>query len=71
MTHAATWEQIFYLQTPSPDPGGGVKIKLFSEPGHVAHQIKGNGTCSDMVAKSPDLGWGQKVKIQLFQNMVM
>ena len=33
---------IFYTQTPSPDPGGGVKIQLFAEPGHIAYQIKWN-----------------------------
>ena len=52
----------------------------FSEYGHIAFQIKGNDTCSDMVANilptdlashPTTLGWGQKVKIQLFQNMVM
>ena len=54
----------------------------FSEHGHVAYQIKGNHDCSNMAANilpadphpppSPlPLGWGKKVKIQLFQNMVM
>ena len=45
----------------------------FEEHDHVAYQIKGNRECSNMVANilpaatlSP-----QKVKIQLFQNMVM
>ena len=44
----------------------------FSEYGHVAYQIKGNDTCSNMVANilcrppSPDPGG---VKIHLFQNM--
>ena len=51
-------------------------ISTFSEHGHVAYQIKENQVCSNMVAiilpvdPTPDLG-GQKVKIQLFQNMVM
>ena len=59
----------------------GSKVKLnFSEHGHVAYQIKGitgAATCN-MVANimrvdplpPPDPG-GQKVKIRLFQNMVI
>ena len=54
----------------------------FSEHGHVAYQIKGNHMCSNMVANilpadpppppPPDPGNGvNKIKIQLFQNMVM
>ena len=55
----------------SPDPGGGVKIQR-----RVAYQIKGNLKCSNMIANTlaadpPPCGWGQKVKIQLFQSMVM
>ena len=48
----------------------------FSEHGHVAYQIKGNHGYSNMVANimpadpPPDPG-SQKVKIQVFQNMVM
>ena len=52
----------------------------FSEHSHVAYQIKWNQVCSNTkknilpTAPSPSptsLGWGQLVKIQLFQNMVM
>ena len=44
----ATWKQIFYPQTPTPLPSQtlGVRSKSqnsFSEHGHVAYQIKGNG----------------------------
>ena len=63
------------------DLGGGVKgkIKLFSEHGHVVYQIKGNHRRSNMqhvrkyvpAAPPPPDPWGQKVKIQLFQNMVI
>ena len=62
--------------------GIGVKTSkgqnsTFSEYGNVAYQIKGNDTCSNMVANilpadpplPADPGGG--VKIQLFQNMVM
>ena len=44
------------------------KIKLFSECGHVAYQIKADNVCSNMVAnilptEAPlTQGWGQKVK---------
>ena len=48
MKHVATWLHIFCLQTPT-DPVGGVKIQL-SEYVDVAKQIKGNDTCSNMVA---------------------
>ena len=62
-----------------PLPWGGVKRSNanVSEYGHVAYQIKGNDACSNMVANilpaDPARLWGsgQKVKIQLFQNMVM
>ena len=50
----------------------------FSEHGHVAFQIKWNHEYSNIVAillpaEPPPTGpsGGQKVKIQLFQNMVM
>ena len=51
-------------------------IKTFSEYGRVALQIKGNDACSNMVAKSlpvdsPSPTLRGRVKIQLFQNMVM
>ena len=53
----------------------GVKISTFSEQCHVAYQIKGNHQCSSMVANDlpadPPDPKGQKVKIQLFQNMVI
>ena len=55
---------------PQPDPGGGVKMpKLtFSKHGHAAYQLKWNHKCSHMVA---NISGGQKVKIKLFQNIVM
>ena len=67
--------------TPSSDPGDGSvgQKSTFSEHGCVAYQIKGNHECSNMVAKilhanplpqDPRV-WGQKIKTQLFQNMVM
>ena len=57
----------------------------FSEHGHVAYQIKENHECSNMVAPqtplppthpitpcpNPGDEWGQWVRIQLFQNMVI
>ena len=52
----------------------------FSEHGHVAYQITGNHEYSNMVANilrtnppSPQdpRARGQKIKIQLFQNMIM
>ena len=50
----------------------------FIKHGYVAYQNKCNHECSSMVANilspySPSVPWGsdQKVKIQLFQNMVM
>ena len=53
----------------------------FSEHGRVAYQIIGNHKCcnfvenilpADLHPSHPDPGgWGQKIKIQLFQNMVM
>ena len=65
-----------------PDPGIGVKRSnsTFSEHSHVAYQIKVNHECSSIVANilladpyppTWPCGWGQMVKIQLFQNMVM
>ena len=66
---------------PPPDPGGEVNMSklTFSKHGHVAYQIKWNHKCSHMVAiispcrpPPPAQGpGGQKVKIQLFQNIGM
>ena len=65
---------------PSPIALGDGSKLTFSEHGHVAYQIKGNHNCNNLVANHkpsgptppppPDPG-GQKVKIQLLQNMVM
>ena len=56
----------------------GLRPKLnFSEYGNVAYQIKDDDAGSNMVANilptdTPSTqGWGQKVKLYLFQNMVM
>ena len=54
--------------------GDGVKRSKFnlSEFGHVAYQIKWNHKCSNTLANIPPPNpGGQKVKIQLFQAMVM
>ena len=63
---------------PPPDPGGGGKMSklTFSKHGHVAYQLKWNHKCSHMVAnifprRTPRGPGGQKVKIKLFQNIVM
>ena len=62
---------------PPPDPGGGVKMSklTFSKHGHVAYQLKWNHKCSHMVANispaDPQGPGGLKVKIKLFQNIVM
>ena len=65
---------------PPADPRVGSKGQniFFSEHDNVAYQIKENHGCSNMVANilpvdphPRPLGWGQKVRIQLFQNMVM
>ena len=57
--------------------GAEAKIKLFSEYGHVAYQIKADDAGSNMVANilptdtpSPR-GWGQKVKLYIFLKVVM
>ena len=53
------------------------KKSTFSEHGHFAYRTECNREYSNMVANilpadtPPTLGWGQKVEIQLFQNMVM
>ena len=70
------------LRPPPPfGPGDGVSCQnsFFTEHGHVAYQIKKNYECSNMVANfasRPQIPqdhkvWGQNVKIQLFQNIVM
>ena len=63
---------------PPPDPWGGVKMSklTFSKHGYVAYQLKWNHKCSLMVANispadPPQGPGGQKVKIKLFQNIVM
>ena len=69
----------YFAQTPPQRPLGGVnRSKInFSYHGHVAYQIKWNHKCSNMVVNifirrpHTPCEWGQKVKIQLFQNMVM
>ena len=45
----------------------------FSKHGHVAYQLKWNHKCSHMVANifPADPPGGQKVKIKLFQNIVI
>ena len=40
----------FARRPPPPSPWGGVKSSTFSEHGHVAYKIKGNGECSNKVA---------------------
>ena len=66
IAHAATWKQILYFYPLTPL--------------HIAYQIKWNHECSNMEAsiftcRPPPYPrprvWGRKVKIQLFQNMVM
>ena len=42
-----------------------------SEHGYVAYQIKGNLKIVLVILTPCPLGWGQKVKVPLFQNMVM
>ena len=74
ITNARTWTQIFCPQTPPPPPPdpGGKKVKI--QLGHVAYQLKGNHR-SKYFAADPPLHparlRGQKVKIKLFQNMVL
>ena len=48
MINAATWLQIFNLQTPPPHPPWGSKGQnsTFSEHGHAAYQIISNHQCS-------------------------
>ena len=68
ITNAATWSQIFYPQI-SPPPVLRVG-STFLEYGHVAYQIKGNDSCSNMqifYQQTPTLGVGQNLTCQ---NMV-
>ena len=61
--------------------GGGSKNQYsnFSEHGHVAYQIKWNHKCNNMVLNTLSTytpppqhwGWGQKVKLKFFQNIVL
>ena len=83
---AATCSKYFARRTPPPPPtpahthrSTGIN-STFTEHGHVAYQINRNiemqqhgSNCFAARLPSPTtLGdWGQKVKIQLFQNMVM
>ena len=68
---------IYFAHRPPPtppDPVGGVKMSklTFSKHGHVAYRLKWNHKCSHMVANISPQGPGcQKVKIKLFQNIVM
>ena len=58
ITYAATWYQIFCVQTPShptnppppPRRWGWDQNPTISEHGHVAYQIKYNQECNNMVA---------------------
>ena len=66
-----------YFAPPPPLLTLGTGSKAFSEQFHIAIQIKGKRKCSNMVANifpaatPPPNPGGQKVKIQLFQNMVI
>ena len=57
--------------------GAEAKIKLYSEYGRVAYQIKADNVGSNMVANilptdTPlTQGWGQKVKPYIFVKVVM
>ena len=68
-------------QRPWADLLGGLRgwdrgqNSCLSEKGHVAYQIKGNDACFNKVAnilpsapQTRSLGWGQKVKFQLFSE---
>ena len=70
----------YFARRPPPPLGGGVKKSKFTfsffQNMVILHnyQIKGNESCSNMVANILPadplaLGWGQKVKIQLFQSI--
>ena len=62
--YAATWLQIFCLQTPyPPDPGDRVKSH-----GHVAYQIKGNQVCSNRVANILPATPGSKGQFSTFSE---
>ena len=71
---------IYFVRRRPPTPtrpwGWGQNVKInFSKHGHVAYQIKWNHKFSHMVANisptNPPGPWGQKVKIKLFQDIVM
>ena len=83
ITNAATWKQIFYQQIlipPPPTIGVGVKRSKFNFlrtwscciSNYMESRMQQHG--SKYFARRPPnwpWGWGQKIKIQLFQNMVM
>ena len=87
ITNSAAWSQILCLQSIHPLTQGlgskGRNSTFLSEHCHVACQIKGNHEMqqhsSKYFARRPPppssrhdpRGWGQKVKVQLFQNMAM
>ena len=83
ITNAATCWQIFFAQTPPPpsDHGFGSIDKNSNCSKHIAYQNNGNHEVQQHDGKSfarrpsplPKFprGWGQKVQIQHYQNMVM
>ena len=83
ITNAATWQQIFCPQTPTPDPRDGSigQRSTFQNRVLLHIKLKGITKCSNMVANyfasknhpSPydPGGLGVNVEIELFQNMVM
>ena len=68
-TNAATWCKYFSRRTPTPLPPdpGCQKVKLIFSQNMVMLHIKLNGVTQ---IPSQPWGWGQIIKIQLFQNMV-
>ena len=81
-THNICFGSKYFARRPPlalpPGPWGSKGlISTFSGQGHVAYQIKGNHKCSNMVAiilladPPPHPDPGDKVKIQLLQNMVI
>ena len=77
----------FAHRPPTLKPWGWCPVRqnsTFSENDHVAYQIKENKKCNNMVATilpanpaaptpipPQSCGWGQKIKIEPFQNMDM
>ena len=67
----------YFTHRPLPGPWGWGQNSTFSEHGHVAYQIKGNGKCSNMQAHilsfhTPSTpGVGSKVKTIFFLKVVM